>query len=61
VLKNLAYRENDGLVVSLDWDSDDGSVSLTLKDRRDESSDSVPVPADSALDAFYHPFAYVAS
>jgi hypothetical protein len=58
--KELAYRQNDGIDVTLLWHSDDDSVVVSIHDAKSDYAFEVGVPRDKALDAFYHPFAYAA-
>ncbi len=58
--KELAYRQNDGIDVTLLWHSDDDSVVLSIHDAKSDYAFEVGVPRENALDAFYHPFAYAA-
>jgi hypothetical protein len=58
--KELARREGDGLVVSLVWSRAAGRVTVTVFDQMFAEELHVEVPSACALDAFYHPFAYVA-
>jgi hypothetical protein len=53
----LAHRQQDGLEVTLFWDGRLG-VSVEVVDVRNENAFAFPVDAESALDAFYHPYAY---
>ena len=54
----LAFREADGLEVALLWDTRSSEVSIELLDCRTETALAFVVDPKSALDAFYHPFAY---
>jgi hypothetical protein len=56
-MRELAWRTNDGLTVRLLWDGAE-KVYLQLRDVRTEAIDEFPVPRESALDAFEHPFRY---
>ena len=56
--RELAHRYQDGIEVTLRWDSLSGIVSIELADDRDESAHVFAVEASRALDAFRHPFAY---
>jgi hypothetical protein len=60
-LKELAYRERDGLEVALVWDVSSNELCVDVRDVREEQSFRLPVSAEHALDAFNHPFAYAAS
>jgi hypothetical protein len=54
----LAYRENDGIEVSLLWNRADDSVSVVVTDARNEEAFEFAAAPEAALDAFEHPFAY---
>lgn len=56
--KELASRECDGLVVSLFWSRATDRVKVAAADEKRDEKFDVDVPGPSALDAFYHPFAY---
>jgi hypothetical protein len=58
--KELAYRQNDGVEVTLLWYCDEDSVTINVFDSKFDHGFEVGVPRDRALDAFYHPFAYAA-
>ena len=60
-LRELAYREHDGLEIALVWNSVTDEVAVTVTDVREELSFTLPVPAERALDAFNHPYAYAAA
>jgi hypothetical protein len=57
-LKELAYREQDGLEVALLWDPRSNDVCVDVVDQRDDSFLRIPVAGPFALDAFHHPYAY---
>ena len=57
-LKELAYREQDGLEVALLWDPRSNDVCVDVIDQRDDSFLSIPVAGRFALEAFHHPYAY---
>ena len=56
----LAVRENDGLNVVLFWHPRNGAVTVSVADSRTGDQFQLSVEREHALDAFYHPFAYVA-
>ena len=56
----LAVRENHGLAVSLFWSSVTGRTRVVVIDQTFEAEYEVDVPPACALDAFYHPFVYLA-
>lgn len=58
--RELAYRESGGVDVALLWDTDTSDVTVRVSDRWSGDSFSLEVEAASALDAFYHPYAYAA-
>jgi hypothetical protein len=58
--RELAYRENDGLAVSLLWDPADDVLTVTVRDRQTGEAFEIPVADASPLEVFHHPFAYAA-
>jgi hypothetical protein len=61
-LRELAEREADGIVVRLFWDDERATgadVIVTYTDERRNHSYLLHPPRAQALDAFYHPNAYV--
>ncbi len=58
ISRELAYRHQDGLEVTLLWDALSNEVSIELVDERHETAVTFGVEAKSALDAFHHPYAY---
>ena len=60
-LKELAYRNQNGLEVTLLWDSRSNEVSVEVIDQLDESGFRLPIPGHLALDAFHHPYVYAQS
>jgi hypothetical protein len=58
--RELAYRENGGLAVSLLWDPADDTLTVTVFQRHTGEALEVPVADASPLDVFEHPFAYAA-
>ena len=59
--KELAYRNQNGLEVTLLWDPRSHEVSVEVVDHLDDSGFRLPVAGHLALDAFHHPYAYVQS
>ena len=57
-LKELAYREQDGLEITLLWDPRSNDVCVDVIDQRDDSFLRIPVDGRFALEAFHHPYAY---
>ena len=60
-LKELAYRNQNGLQVTLLWDSRSNQVSVEVIDQLDGSEFRLPVAGHVALDAFHHPYAFAQS
>jgi len=58
--RELAQRVNDGLEITLYWHPFDNGTSIDVYATATEETISFPVPAERALDAFYHPFAHLA-
>ncbi len=56
--KELAKRETDGVVVSLQWRRADDKVTVVVDDTRTGERFSIPAWRENALEVFYHPFAY---
>ena len=59
--QELAYRENEGIEVSLLWDPADNSVSVFVSDARSGETFELAVEGESPLEVFNHPYAYAAS
>jgi hypothetical protein len=59
-LRELAYRVNHGVEVSLLWHPEKDRLTVMVVDVRTRSWFNVPATADNALDVFNHPFAYAA-
>lgn len=57
-LKELAYRESDGIEVRLLWSKCDDRLTVSLRDTRAGMSFELEAAHDRALDVFYHPFSY---
>jgi len=60
-VKELAYRNQDGLEVTLLWDPRSNEVSVEVVDQLDGSGFRLPIAGHLALDAFHHPYASVQS
>ena len=58
--RELAAREGDGICVRLLWHPDHDAVTESVEDARGGDRLEIAVEPGSALDAFYHPFAYAA-
>ena len=57
-VKELASRNQNGLEVTLLWDSRSNGVSVEVIDQLDDSGFSLPIAGHLALDAFHHPYVY---
>ncbi len=57
-LRELARRNEAGLVVRLVWDSARDRTLLRYRDDREQDAFVAEVPNARALDAFYHPNRY---
>jgi hypothetical protein len=55
--KELAYRQSDGLEVSLLWNPRDDSLAVLVVDERLGVTLELPVGDESPLEVFHHPFA----
>jgi len=61
IIRELAYRRNDGLDIRLLWDSASDRVTVSLHDGKTGEGFELEVgPDERALDVFHHPFAYAA-
>jgi hypothetical protein len=56
----LMRRRNGGLDVRLRWHPESDSVSIEVVDDQTGEKHEAPVPRDAALEAFEHPFAFLA-
>ena len=59
-LRELNRRTRDGIDVSLLWDPGTNVVSVEVTDTRQGGSFEFGVEPRDALEAFWHPYAYVA-
>ena len=57
-LRELDRRTNDGIEVSLLWNSQTGGVSVAVEDARRDESFEFEVDPSQALPAFFHPYAH---
>jgi len=57
--RELDRRVNSGLEITLYWNAYDNSTSIEIYHQATGETIGFPVPADQALDAFRHPFAYL--
>ena len=59
-MRELAYREGDGLEVTLLWDERCDRLAVSVFNWKTGDCFVLPAPGDRALDVFYHPFSYAA-
>jgi hypothetical protein len=59
--RELAHRSTDGIDVWLYWEKVGDSLTLELYDAKDDEYFEIEVPRDRAMDAFRHPYVYVAA
>jgi hypothetical protein len=59
-LFELAFRESDGIEVALLWNGVEDRVLLGVRDRRTGEWSACGVDHADALEAYRHPFAYMA-
>jgi hypothetical protein len=58
--RELAHRHNDGLDVTLLWHPATDELVLRVWDQRQDARFEVRPEPHMALEAYYHPYAYVA-
>jgi hypothetical protein len=57
----LAYRNQNGLEVTLLWNAKSNEVYVDVIDHLDDTGFRLPIAGHLALDAFHHPYAYAQS
>jgi hypothetical protein len=57
-IRELDRRQDDGIDVTLFWNSRTNRLFVAVQDERGGESFRVDVDAADALDAFHHPYAY---
>jgi hypothetical protein len=57
--RELAHRANDGLEVTLLWQSGTDVLKVCVCDQKQGAYFEFRPDPDRALDAFYHPYSYV--
>jgi hypothetical protein len=58
--RELAFRSNEGLEVTLFWSEPGDELTVTVFDSRSDELVELPAAPENALDVFEHPFAYAA-
>ena len=59
--RELARRTSDGIEVTLFWSKPSNQVTVAVLDSHSDEALEFEVDGSAALDAFNHPYAYVAS
>ena len=60
IRRELAHRASDGVSISLYWEAVADALVLTVLDERSGEYFELGVPRERGLDAFHHPYAYLA-
>ena len=55
----LAQRQNGGIEVTLLWNRSSHELTVTVVDDLSDDIFELPVAPDDALNAYYHPYAYI--
>ena len=58
--QELAFRESNGVAVTLYWHSGTNRVSVSVYDARSDELFELDADPAEALDLFHHPYAYAA-
>jgi len=58
--RELAHRASNGVSVWLFWTAVGDILTLEVYDERSDEVFELDVPKDRALDAFHHPYVYIA-
>jgi len=56
--RELAYRDADGIDVTLFWNERSNRVTVKVYDARSDDGFELEVDSRRALDVYHHPFAY---
>jgi len=60
-IRELAHRRNDGIDVTMFWDSATNLVTVAVSDAKSGDAFEITVlPGERPMDVFHHPFAYAA-
>jgi hypothetical protein len=57
-IRELDHRRNDGIEVTLFWNSRTDAIFIVVEDEQDGIAFELEVDAAQALEAFRHPYAY---
>jgi hypothetical protein len=58
--RELAHRHSDGLDITLLWHAATNELILRVRDERQDACFEVHPEPHMALEAYYHPYAYIA-
>ena len=56
--RELDHRANEGIDVTLLWNTENNVVSIRVVDEREHISLEYEIAAGDALDAFHHPYVF---
>jgi hypothetical protein len=59
--RELAHRASSGIEISLFWSKVGNTVTVEVLDTTTDHFFALDVPSERALDAFHHPFVYLAA
>jgi hypothetical protein len=59
--RELAYRSNDGIEVTLFWSKSSNRVTIAVLDSHSDETLEFEIDGANAFDAFNHPYAYAAT
>jgi hypothetical protein len=57
--RELAYRSNNGVNVTLSWDTETDELLVCVYDERSDVYFEIQPERELALDVYYHPYAHV--
>ena len=60
-IRELDYRSNDGLEVTLLWHPETNRISVSVFDAKTGDDFELEIDRADAMDAFHHPYAYAAT
>jgi hypothetical protein len=60
-IRELDRRRNDGIDVTMFWNSRTNTVVIAVEDEREGESFELEVQAADALQAFHHPYAFASA
>ena len=58
--RELCQRENDGILITLLWDTASDRLTVMVRDSRNGEAFDLDAQASDAMEVFHHPYAYVA-